>query len=190
MNTPAVPGPAPALCVASRPPLDIGPRIRPELGLLAGGTLLLAAPNALGLAIPWLLKGAIDSLRGLQANPGRATGDTVHLITVTAALIAGTAVAQAVARTFSRVLIFNAGRNVEYQLRQDLFWHLCRMDPGFFRRNSTGDVMSRMTNDLSAVRMLFGPGILNVVNTAIVYVTGLWLLVHLSHWLTLVEVAT
>jgi len=189
VNTPAVPDPVPALSVASRPPLDIGPRIRPELGLLAGGTLLLAATNALGLTIPWLLKGAIDSLRGLQANPGRATGDTVHLVTVTAALIAGTAVAQAVARTFSRVLIFNAGRNVEYQLRQDLFWHLCRMDPGFFRRNSTGDVMSRMTNDLSAVRMLFGPGILNVVNTAIVYVTGLWLLVHLSPWLTLVAVA-
>jgi len=49
VNTPAVPDPVPALSVASRPPLDIGPRIRPELGLLAGGTLLLAATNALGL---------------------------------------------------------------------------------------------------------------------------------------------
>jgi len=192
VNTPAVPEPAPPTTVAAfapRPALDIGPRIRPELPLLAGGTLLLAATNALGLTIPWLLKGAIDSLRGLQATPGAAAGKTIHLVTVTAALIAGAAAVQAIARTFSRILIFNAGRNVEYQLRQDLFWHLCRMDPGFFRRNSTGDVMSRMTNDLSAVRMLFGPGILNVVNTAIVYVTGVWLLVHLSPWLTLVAVA-
>jgi ATP-binding cassette subfamily B multidrug efflux pump len=192
VNTPAVPEPAPAPAPSATPPrpaLDIGPRIRPQLGLLAGGTLLLAATNALGLTIPWLLKGAIDSLRGLQASPGAPAGDTIHLVTVTAALIAGTAVAQGIARTFSRILIFNAGRNVEYQLREDLFWHLCRMDPGFFRRNSTGDVMSRMTNDLSAVRMLFGPGILNVVNTAIVYVTGLWLLVHLSPWLTLIAVA-
>lgn len=189
MNTPAVPEPAPAPSGPTRPALDIGPRLRPQLGLLVGGSLLLAVTNALGLTIPWLLKGAIDSLRGLQASPGAAAGGTIHLVTVTAALIAGTAVAQGIARTFSRILIFNAGRNVEYQLRQDLFWHLCRMDPGFFRRNSTGDVMSRMTNDLSAVRMLFGPGILNVVNTAIVYVTGLWLLVHLSPWLTLIAVA-
>ena len=49
--------------------------------------------------------------------------------------------------------------------------------------------MSRMTNDLSAVRMLFGPGILNVVNTAMVYATGLWLLIHLSPRLTLIAVA-
>ena len=192
VDTPAVPAPAPRSSVAQSipgPALDIGPRIRPELGLLVAGTLLLAATNALGLTIPWLLKGAIDSLRDLQGHPGAGTRDVVHLVTVTAALIAGAAIGQAVVRTFSRILIFNAGRNVEYQLRQDLFWHLCRMDPAFFRRNSTGDVMSRMTNDLSAVRMLFGPGILNVVNTAIVYVTGVWLLVHLSPWLTLVAVA-
>jgi len=182
LSSPTAPAP-------SGPALDIRARIRPELGLLVGGTLLLAATNGLGLTIPWLLKGAIDSLRGLQDRPGAGAGQTIHLVTVRAALIAGTAVAQAVARTFSRILIFNAGRNVEYHLRQDLFWHLCRMDPAFFRRNSTGDVMSRMTNDLSAVRMLFGPGILNVVNTAIVYVTGVWLLVHLSPWLTLVAVA-
>ena len=180
---------SPTSTASDRPPLDIGPRVRPQLGLLVSGSLLLTVTNALGLTIPWLLKGAIDSLRALQGHPGAATSGVVHLVTVTAALIAAAAIGQAIVRTFSRILIFNAGRNIEYQLRQDLFWHLCRMDPAFFRRNSTGDVMSRMTNDLSAVRMLFGPGILNVVNTAIVYVTGVWLLVHLSPWLTLVAVA-
>ena len=62
------------------------------------------------------------------------------------------AVVQGVIRTWSRIFIFNAGRNVEYGLRRDLFAHLTRLDPGFYRRHPTGDVMSRLTNDLGAVR--------------------------------------
>ena len=162
-------------------------RVRPQGGLLLAGALLLAATNALGMTIPWLLKVSVDRLRALQTGGG-APG-ILSTVTTMAALMAGAALLQAIVRTFSRTCIFNAGRNVEFQLREDLFAHLSGMDPGFFRRNATGDVMSRMTNDLSAVRMLFGPGILNVVNTAIVYVTGVWLLVHLSPRLTLVALA-
>ena len=77
-----------------------------------------------------------------------------------------------VIRTWSRIFIFDAGRNVEYGLRRDLFAHLTRLDPAFYRRHPTGDVMSRLTNDLGAVRMLFGPGLLNLLNTALVYATG------------------
>ncbi len=88
-------------------------------------------------------------------------------------------------RTLSRILIFNAGRNIEYRLRGDVFRHLLRLDAGFYRRHPTGDVMSRLTNDLGAVRALFGPGLLNLCNTALVYATTLWLLVHLSPRLTL-----
>ena len=75
------------------------------------------------------------------------------------------AIFQALIRTWSRILIFNVGRNIEYGLRRDVFEHLCRMDAGFYRRHPTGDVMSRLTNDLGSVRMLFGPGLLNVFNT-------------------------
>jgi ATP-binding cassette subfamily B protein len=146
------------------------------------GCLCLAATNALSLAIPWLIKTSIDALRGLQVlGAARA-----HALVVRNALyIIACAVGQAAIRTASRVLIFNAGRNIEYQLRRDLFGHLTRLDPGFYRRHPTGDVMSRMTNDLGAVRMLFGPGILNIFNTAFVYATTLWLLVRLSPRLTL-----
>jgi ATP-binding cassette subfamily B multidrug efflux pump len=141
------------------------------------------ATNGLGLAIPWLLKTAIDAL-------GRAHGATEmqsvrHLVSRTALLIVGFAVVQSLIRTWSRVLIFNAGRNLEYSLRRDLFAHLSRMDPAFYRQHPTGDLMSRLTNDLSAVRMLFGPGLLNLVNTFLVYVSTVWLLVHLSPRLTL-----
>jgi ATP-binding cassette subfamily B protein len=139
--------------------------------------LCLVATNGLALAIPWLLKNAVDALRHYSAARSVVIRD--------AALIAVFAVVQALIRTWSRVLIFNAGRNVEYRLRRDLFEHLTVLDPGFYRRHPTGDVMSRLTNDLGSVRMLFGPGILNVVNTALVYATTLWLLVGLSPRLTL-----
>jgi ATP-binding cassette subfamily B protein len=139
----------------------------------------LAATNALALAIPWLIKSAIDALRTLPAAVahGRVVRDALAIMAC--------AVLQAGIRTWSRVLIFNAGRNIEYGLRRDVFGHLCRLDPGFYRRHPTGDVMSRLTNDLGAVRMLFGPGLLNLFNTAFVYATTLTLLLRLSPRLTL-----
>jgi ATP-binding cassette subfamily B protein len=153
-------------------------RVRPEVPRLAAGAGAILLTNGFALAIPWLLKGAVDELQH--------TGAAAHAAVIrNAVLIAGCAVMQAAIRTASRVLIFNAGRNVEYRLRRDLFHHLTRLDPAFYRKNSTGDVMSRLTNDLSAVRMMFGPGILNLFNTTIVYVSTLWMLVHLSPRLTL-----
>lgn len=163
----------------SPPAPTIGTRLRPELPGIVLGCVCLAVTNVLALAIPWLIKSAIDALRTLPAAiaHGRVVRD--------ASAIIACAVVQAFIRTWSRVLIFNAGRNIEYGLRRDLFGHLCRLDAGFFRRHPTGDVMSRLTNDLGAVRMLFGPGLLNLFNTAFVYATTLVLLVRLSPRLTL-----
>jgi ATP-binding cassette subfamily B multidrug efflux pump len=158
-------------------------RIRPEARGIALGALCLAATNGLALAIPWLLKTAIDALGQRGQSPDVAA--VRHLVTRNALLIAAFAISQAVIRTWSRVLIFNAGRNLEYTLRGDLFAHLTRMDPAFYRRHPTGDLMSRLTNDLSAVRMLFGPGLLNLVNAVLVYGSSLWLLLSLSPRLTL-----
>ncbi|HXU65040.1 MAG TPA: ABC transporter ATP-binding protein [Polyangia bacterium] len=162
---------------------SIGRRLRPEIAGLVAGSLCLVATNGLALAVPWLIKNAIDVLRGAAGGHGAAAG-VPGVIVRDAALIAALAAGQALIRTWSRILIFNAGRNIEYRLRGDLFRHLLRLDAGFYRRHPTGDVMSRLTNDLSAVRALFGPGILNLINTALVYVTTVWVLVHLSPWLT------
>ena len=158
-------------------------RIRSEARGLGAGCLCLMATNGLALAIPWLLKGAIDVLG--HANGAAGAAAARHLVVRNALLIAGFAVLQAVIRTWSRIFIFNAGRNLEYTLRRDVFAHLLRMDQGFYRAHPTGDLMSRLTNDLSAVRMLFGPGLLNLVNTVLVYVSSLWLLFGLSPRLTL-----
>jgi ATP-binding cassette subfamily B protein len=153
--------------------------LRPELGRVALGCLCLVGTNGFSLAIPWLLKQSIDALRTLAPTVahGIVVRDAIAIIVF--------AVLQAVIRTWSRIFIFDAGRNVEYRLRRDLFAHLTRLDPAFYRVHPTGDVMSRLTNDLSAVRALFGPGLLNLLNTALVYVTALALLLKLSPRLTL-----
>jgi ATP-binding cassette, subfamily B, multidrug efflux pump len=155
----------------------LGARARPEAGRLAGGALALLATNALAVSIPWLLKDAIDALR-------RGGADARPAVVRDAVLIAVFAILQAAIRTVSRVLIFNAARNIEYAMRRDLFGHLTRLDGGFYRKNATGDVMSRLTNDLTAVRALFGPGLLNVFNSTIAYVSALCLLLRLSPSLT------
>jgi ATP-binding cassette, subfamily B, multidrug efflux pump len=154
-------------------------RARAELGSILGGFVCLAVTGALALAIPWLIKDAVDTLRTSPA--AEAHGVVVR----DAIAIIACAVLQALIRTWSRILVFNAGRNIEYRLRRDLFAHLARLDPRFYRTHGTGDVMSRMTNDLSAVRMMFGPGLLNLFNTAFVYATTLVVLVKLSPMLTL-----
>jgi ATP-binding cassette, subfamily B, multidrug efflux pump len=166
----------------TRDSLSIRVRLRPELGGIVLGVACLGATNALALWIPWLIKGAIDAIRALAA--GRS-GAVQALVVRNAILIGACALLQALIRTWSRILIFNAGRNIEYRLRGDVFRHLLRQDAGFFRTHPTGDLMSRLTNDLGAVRMLFGPGLLNLFNTALVYLTTLWLLLHLSPRLTL-----
>jgi ATP-binding cassette subfamily B multidrug efflux pump len=152
--------------------------LRPEVGRLAAGAACLIATTGFAQAIPKLLQWAID---GLQKNGAGVQGTVVRY----ALFIGVCAVLQGVFRTASRVLIFNAGRNVEYRLRRDLFHHLARLDPAFYRRNATGDIMSRLTNDLSAVRMMFGPGLLNIVNTTAVYASTLYFVLDLSPRLTL-----
>jgi ATP-binding cassette subfamily B protein len=177
LNTWRVSDPAVSAGAPASPP-TLSARLRPELGRLVGGAFALVLTNAFALSIPWLLKSAIDALR---RDGAAARGPVVR----DAILIGVCAILQAAIRTTSRVQIFNAGRNVEYRLRRDLFRHLLRLDAAFFRRHATGDVMSRLTNDLSAVRALFGPGVLNLFNTTIVYVSTLWILMKLSPSLTL-----
>ncbi len=142
------------------------------------GFVALVLTNLLALAIPWLLRHAIDAL-------AEAGGGGPRVARTFALAMAGVAVLMAAVRTMSRILIFNAGREVEYDIRGALFEHLTRLPPAFYRRVSVGDVMSRAVNDLGQVRLIFGPGILNAVNTIVAYTVGLSLMVAIDPWLTL-----
>jgi ATP-binding cassette subfamily B protein len=90
-----------------------------------------------------------------------------------------------VVRVLSRVVVFNAGRKAEYELRSELQQHLMRLGPSFYQRVSTGDIMSRATNDLVQVRLLLGFGVLNVCSTALALVTALYFMRDVSLKLTL-----
>ncbi|HMJ15473.1 MAG TPA: ABC transporter ATP-binding protein [Polyangiaceae bacterium] len=89
-----------------------------------------------------------------------------------------------VVRVLSRIAIFNGGRIAEYELRRVLLDRLQRLGPSFYRRMSTGEIMSRVTNDLAQVRLLLGFGILNVINTTFALVSALSVTLSISGKLT------
>ena len=126
--------------------------------------------------IPWWIRAAVRII-----ERGGAVGD----VTFYALIIIAAAVAQGIVRTFSRALIFNAGRDIEYDLRSDLFAHLQKLPIAFYHSQRTGDLMSRVINDISAVRMLLGPGVLNLVNAPLYYLYALVLMFSMDVRMTL-----
>ncbi len=145
------------------------------------GSILLLLTNGCALLIPWLLKVAVD---GLQ-QPAAARFSAAQA----ALLIALAAVCYAVVRIFSRTVILHAARLLEFRIREALFGHLMLLDPGFFTRERTGDILSRFSNDLTNLRMLTGFGAMSVLNTVIIYLAALWLMVDINPWLTVTAVA-
>ncbi|MFO0693381.1 MAG: ABC transporter ATP-binding protein [Polyangiales bacterium] len=142
---------------------------------MAWGILLLLATNVLDKAVPWVLKDAVDALREGRFAP------VAGLSLVALALAAG----MWLVRSASRIRIFNVGRDVEFDLRNDVLAQVHRLGPAFLREMSTGEVMSRATNDLGQVRLLVGFGLLNVVNSVFAYVGAIGLMTVISPELTL-----
>ncbi len=81
----------------------------------------------------------------------------------------GVVVTTAGLRFFTRTLVFNAAREIEYEVRNDLFAQLQRLPQSFYFRWRTGDVMSRCVNDVNALRLMLGVGVLNIVQTPLLY---------------------
>jgi ATP-binding cassette subfamily B protein len=100
-------------------------------------------------------------------------------------MIAVAAVAQGIVRVFSRTTLLNAGRKIEYLLREDLYGKLLTLDRAYFSSWRTGDILSRLANDLTNVRMLLGFGVLSLINTVVVYSAALFLMTRISPFLTL-----
>jgi ATP-binding cassette subfamily B protein len=145
-----------------------------------GGIACLLGATSLAMTVPWLWKQAIDAI-ARDADP--------RLLARYAGLIVLIAVVQGMARTFSRFVIFNVGRDIEYDLRNDLFRHLETLPLGFYQQRHTGDLMSRLVNDVTAVRMLLGPGILNFINTPVAYVWALAMMLSKDARLTIAALA-
>jgi ATP-binding cassette, subfamily B, multidrug efflux pump len=119
--------------------------------------LYVAGFVAVPILVGWSVKAVVDGL-GAQEVVRRVLW--LALVTLV----------RAVVRFYSRTLVFNAAREIEYELRNDIFAHLERLPQSFFFRWRTGDIMSRCVNDIAAVRLLLGVGLLNLVQTPILYV--------------------
>lgn len=153
--------------------------VRPYWHRYAFATFCTLATVTLQMVIWYLIGNATNAIHlGHLAAVNRLAGE-----------IAGAALLMGVARWFSRFMFFNCGRDVEYNLRNDLFTHLTQLDPSFYERLKTGDLMSRMINDLSAVRMMVGMGALTLANTPLTYVYALSFMLALQWRLTLASLA-
>lgn len=155
------------------------PQLRRNAVSYAVGVGLLAAYNYCQYRIDLLLADAMSGLLEGRLDRSRVIG---------IAMAAAAALAF-VTRVLSRLTIFNAGRFAEYELRTALLHHLHRLGPSFYRRMSTGDIMSRVTNDLQQVRGLLGFGVLNLFNTGFGLVSALAVMLQFSVKLTVASLA-
>ncbi|MCM3879661.1 MAG: ABC transporter ATP-binding protein/permease [Vicinamibacterales bacterium] len=141
------------------------------------GFLSLMVCSAMFSVAPRVLQFAVDDLYAgvTRGKVGRYAGLLL--------LIAGVA---GYFRYHMRRIIISASRGIEYDLRNDFFAHLERLPLSFFQANRTGDLMSRATNDLSAVRMMIGPAVMYLANTIITAIVSLTLMFLVDVRLTLV----
>lgn len=140
------------------------------------GLALVILSNRFATLGPRYLERGIDAL---------SKGEGMRGVMLSAALLVGVAVAAGLARFGMRECLNSGSRRVETDLRDDLFAHLMRLTPSFYDRQTTGDVMARATNDLSAVRMVAGPALMYIVDTTVRALLVVPAMLALSRELTL-----
>lgn len=144
-------------------------------GVLLGlGALVLK--DVAGAGIPLLVRAGIDSVTNHQPMRG--------LYWLCAALV-GVSVLKGVFQYWMRVILVSISRDVEYDMRNDIFRNLVRLNHDFYSRYRTGDVMARATNDLNAVRMMLGPAVMYWTETSLTFALALAIMFKVDWQLTL-----
>jgi ATP-binding cassette, subfamily B, multidrug efflux pump len=149
---------------------------RYKRGLFWGGVSVVLS-NAIWILFPQVLRIAIDDLNH---------GVTQQKILRYAGLLVAVSLAKGVFLFLTRWILIGISRDIEFDLRNDLFRQLERQSAGYYAEHRTGDIMARMTNDLNAVRMLLGPAIMYSANTVLFSIGAVIFLLHISPFLTLV----
>ena len=144
--------------------------------------------SACGMSVSYLSGAAINSIQAHHAQtfsalarlglPAQETLQRIVVMLMVVALMSGTA------RWISRFTLFNTGRDIEYDLRNDLFTHLTLLGSNFYERNKIGDLMSRMVNDITAVRMLVGMGFITFIDAPGTFIFALVFMLGVSVKLT------
>ncbi len=143
---------------------------------LALGMAALIIKDAAAATLPLMIKGAIDTLTNHQG--------TTRLLWFTGVLL-GISLIKGLFQFWMRVILIGISRDIEYDLRNDLFRHLVGLSPDFYARTRTGDIMARATNDLNNVRMMLGPGIMYWTETTFTFVLAIAVMVSVDWRLAL-----
>ena len=144
-------------------------------GLFWGGLCVLFN-NGIWVLFPQVLRRAVNDLN---------SGVTRHKLLIYSLIVIALALAKGVFQFLTRWVLIGISRDIEFDLRNDLFAHLERLSHSYYQRNRTGDIMARATNDLNAVRMLLGPAIMYSANTIVFTAGALGFMLAISPKLTL-----
>src|SRR6516162_4922095 len=140
------------------------------------GALCVLFHNAVWILFPLVIRNAVEALN---------THVTVPTLRRYALYLLAVAVVKGSFQYLTRWILIGVSRQIEFDLRNDLFRHLERLSYDYYQRTRTGDIMARMTNDLNAVRMLVGPGIMYTANTIVFTAVSLVFMLSISPKLTL-----
>lgn len=144
-------------------------------GIFAGIFFAICS-NAIWVMFPEVIRRAIDDMTRHLSYRG---------ILTYAGLVVLVALSKGVFLYLTRWVLIGISRDIEYDIRNDLFRVLERQSASYYQEHRTGDIMARATNDLNAVRMLLGPAIMYSLNTLLFTVGALAFMVRISPWLTL-----
>src|ERR1700685_774101 len=149
-------------------------------GGLALGIAALLVKDLLAVMQPLVIKNGVDSLtRGFQ----------MRTVLQLAALLIGLSLMKGSFQFWMRVIIIGISRDIEYDLRNDLFAHLVELSQDFYARFRTGDIMARSTNDLNAVRMMLGPGVMYWSDTILMLIISVAVMAHADLRLTCIALS-
>jgi ATP-binding cassette subfamily B multidrug efflux pump len=146
---------------------------------MALGLGALVLKDFAGAAQPLVIRAGIDALSHAFALP--------RLLRY-AGLLVGLALFKGIFQYWMRVIIIGISRDIEYDLRNDLFRHLVDLSPDYYGRTRTGDIMARSTNDLNAVRMMLGPGIMYWTETSLTFLLAIIIMLSVDWRLALFAV--
>ncbi|MCS6803905.1 MAG: ABC transporter ATP-binding protein [Acidobacteriota bacterium] len=139
------------------------------------GLICIFVGNAIGITAPMVVRDAVNELT-LKV--------TARTLLMYALLVVGIKLVQGVFLFFQRWILVGMSRDIEYELRNDLFAHWLTLDMQFYHEHRTGDLMARATNDLNAVRMMAGPAVLYGLQTLSIFVLALPLMIRINGLLT------
>ena len=138
---------------------------------LAVGLVTILLMELLAVSLPLLIRNGVDAL---------TRGEALSVVLKISGLMIAAAGIKGLLQFWSRIAFIGISRDVEYDLRDDLFRHLITFSPDFYRKTRTGDLMARATNDLNAVRMMIGAGLMNWIDSCFSFIPAFVVMVSVD----------